>query len=63
MKKFRFFLAAFCISAAVAGFTHANASANVAPLCLPSPDDSCFGIPDDTGGPIGWYRDYIPYSE
>lgn len=62
MKKLKFLLIAICISAGIAGITNANASASAnVPLCIPSPGDVCFGIPDE-GGPIGWYANYVQYN-
>ena len=61
MKNVKFLLFALCISAGVAGITHVKASANKVPLCVQSPGDVCFGIPDE-GGPIGWYANYVQYN-
>jgi hypothetical protein len=63
MKKFRFLLVALCISAGIASFSKVKAtSSNMVPLCTPYWGDACFGIPDDWGGPIGWYADYTKYN-
>jgi len=61
MKSLRFLLVAVCISAGIVGISHAKASSNAVPLCVQSPGDVCFGIPDE-GGPIGWYADYVQYN-